>query len=94
MGKEITLFKSEEKRGLGDVADFLRELADRIDKGRVVLIRGDKKLKLDLPDTVELEVEVEKEIGRKKTEIELEIEIKWTVGKSGKPKSKEPLTLG
>lgn len=94
MAKEISLFKSEEKKDLSEVADFLRDLADRLDKRRVILKKGEKKLKLDLPDRVELEIEVEKEIGKRKTEMELEIEISWVVGKSGKPKDKGKLSLG
>jgi amphi-Trp domain-containing protein len=93
MGKEVTLFKSEEKRNLNDVAQFLRQLADRLDKGKVVLAQGDKKLKLKLPQMVELEIEVEKEKGKRGTEMEMEIEIKWKVDESGKPQEKSSLTL-
>ncbi|MBM9537643.1 amphi-Trp domain-containing protein [Desulfobulbus alkaliphilus] len=93
MGKEVKLFKSEEKRSLGEVADFLRKLADRLDKGRVVLSQGDKKLKLKLPEVVEMEIEVEKEIGKRTTEIEMEIELKWQVDKSGNPKDKKSLSI-
>ncbi len=93
MGKEVTLFKTEEKRSLTDVAQLLRKLADRLDKGKVVLNQGDKKLKLRLPQVVELEIEVEKETGKRGTEMELEIEIKWKVDESGKPKQKTPLIV-
>ncbi len=54
MGKEITLFKAEEKKSLSEVAAFLRQLADRLDNNKVTLRRGDKKIKLDIPDRVEL----------------------------------------
>ncbi|MEE4240889.1 MAG: amphi-Trp domain-containing protein [Desulfopila sp.] len=93
MGKEVTLFKSEEKRSLGDVAQFLRKLADRLDQGKVVFNQGDKKVKLKLPQVVELEIEVEKETGKRGTEMEMEIEIKWKVDESGKPKEKSPVIL-
>ena len=85
MGKEKTLFKSEEKRDRTSIAAFLRHLADKLEANEVVLKQGDQKLKLDIPDYLELEVEVEKEISKKKTEMELEIELKWDVkGKNGK----------
>jgi len=94
MGKEKTLFKSEEKRDRTSIAAFLRHLADKLEANEVVLKQGDQKLKLDIPDYLELEVEVEKEISKKKTEMELEIELKWDVkGKNGK-KTGGPLTLG
>ena len=89
MGKEITLFEAEEKRSLSEVADFFRQLADRLDKNTVVLRSGDKKIKLDIPDQVELEIEVEKEISKRKTEIEIEIELKWIEGDTRKGKSRK-----
>lgn len=94
MGKEVTLFEAEEKRSLSEVADFFRQLADRLDKKKVVLRAGDKKIKLDIPDNVELEIEVEKEISKNKTEIELEIELKWIEGDKRDGKSKRgPISL-
>lgn len=94
MGKEITLFKAEEKKNITEVAEFLRKLADRLEKNKVTLRRDDKKIKLDIPDRVELEIEVEKEIGKRKTEIELEIELKWIEGdKRGVKSKKGPISL-
>ena len=40
MGREIVLFKSEEKKDLPSVATFLRQLADKLDGNRVVLRQG------------------------------------------------------
>lgn len=94
MGKEIKLFKAIEKKSISEVAEFLRQLADRLDKNKVSLRRDDKKIKLDIPDRVELEIEVEKEIGKRKTEIELAIEIKWIEGDTRSAKSsKGPISL-
>lgn len=93
MGRETILFKSEEKKDLSAVTNFLRELADKLDKKKVVLIQGKKTLKVKVPSTVELEVKVEKEEGKRKTKKKIEIEIEWIVGAEGKRGNKS-VTLG
>lgn len=81
MGKEVTLFKTEEKMSRKSTANLLRELADRLDNGKVTLQQGKKKsVTLKIPDRVEVEIKAEKEIGKRKTEKKLEIEIEWRVG--------------
>lgn len=80
MGKEQILFKSEEKMSAREAAKLLRTIADKIDKGRVVLARGAKETTLKVPDRVEVEIKAEKETGRRKTTKKLEIEIEWRVG--------------
>lgn len=83
MGKETVLFKSEEKKSLGDVTNFLRELADKLDGNRVVLVQGKQSVKVKVPSTVELEIKVEKETGKRKAKKKLEIELEWIVGAKG-----------
>ena len=78
MGKEIRLFKSEEKRNRTDVSAFLQQLADKIGEGRVILRQGQEELSLDLPHTLILEIQVEDEDKKRKgVQHSLEIEIKW-----------------
>ena len=78
MGKEIRLFKSEEKRSRTDVSAFLQQLADKIGEGRVILRQGQEELSLDLPHTLILEIQVEDEDKKRKgVQHSLEIEIKW-----------------
>ncbi len=78
MGREIRLFKSEERKNRSEVSDFLHQLADKISNGQVVLSRGDEDINLQLPQNVILEVQVEDEDkGRKGTQHSLEVEIKW-----------------
>lgn len=84
MGKETVLFKSEEKKDLSAVTAFLRELADKLDTNKVVLIQGNKTVKLKVPSTVEMEIKVEKEEGKRRTKKKLELEIEWVVGSEGK----------
>lgn len=80
MGKETVLFKIEEKRSVGNVADFLRQLAEKVEAQQVILQQGKKEVVLNLPATVELEIKAEKEEGKKRTKKKLELEIEWVVG--------------
>lgn len=82
MGKEQILFKSEEKMSAKQAAKLLRTIADKIEKGKVVLTRGNKETILKIPARVEVEIKAEKETGRRKTTKKLEIEIEWRVGDS------------
>lgn len=84
MGKEQILFKSEEKMSAQEAAKLLRTIADKIDKGKVVLARGGKETILKIPGMVEVEIKAETETGRKKTTKKLEIEIEWRVGGDSK----------
>jgi len=87
MGREQILFKSEEKMSSADAAHMLRTIADKVEKGKVVLTQGAKKTALKIPANVEVELKAEKETGRRKTTQKLEIEIEWVVGGAG-PKEK------
>lgn len=80
MGKETVLFKSEEKMTSNDAAQLLRVLADKIEKGKVVLSLGQKETVLKIPQRVEVEVKAEKEVGKNKTTKKLEVEIEWRLG--------------
>ncbi len=78
MGREIELFKSKERKGRQEVAEFLRQLADKVAAGNIVLKQGQEEVTLELPENVILEVEVEDEQKRKKgVQHKLEIELKW-----------------
>lgn len=81
MSKEKVLFKSEEKREAAEVAAFLRELADRVEKREVILRKGDEETTLQLPPVFTLEVKAEEETSKKgKVEYSLEIELEWKPG--------------
>jgi amphi-Trp domain-containing protein len=78
MGKEKRLFKSEERKSRSDLSDFLRQLADKISEGRVVLSQGQEEITLQLPQRMIFEVQVEDEDkGAKGIQHSLEVEIKW-----------------
>ncbi len=86
MGKETVLFKSEEKQSTAEVADFLRELADRVAGGEVILRQGDQELVLHLPEQVTLEVKAEEETtgGGSGVKHSLEVELEWKPGADGR----------
>ena len=78
MGKEVRLFKSEERKSRPEVSAFLHQLADKLGEGRVVLRQGAEELTLELPHNLILEVQVEDEDKKAKgIQHSLEVEIKW-----------------
>ena len=78
MGKEIRLFKSQERKSRDEVSAFLTELANKISAGQVVLRKGKEELKLEMPYNLVLEIQVEDEDKKQKgTQHSLELEIKW-----------------
>ena len=78
MGKEIRLFKSEERKTRDQVGAFLHQLADKLLAGEVVLRQGSEELTLAIPTNLVLEVQVEDEDKKTKgTQHSLEVEIKW-----------------
>lgn len=91
MGQEVVLFKSEEKRSTADVAAFLRQLADRVEKQEVILRQGGEELTLTLPGKVTLEVKAEEETSRSGVKHSLEVELEWLPGGE---KGAGPLELG
>jgi amphi-Trp domain-containing protein len=91
MGREIRLFKSEERKNRAEVSAFLHQLADKIGDGRVTLRQGQEELVLEIPDNLILEIQVEDEDKKRKgIQHSLEVEIKWFDGDSGGG----PLELG
>ena len=81
MGKETTLFKSEERKSRAEICDFLRSLADRIEAGRVTLRKGGDEIVLEMPGQLVLDIKVEDEQKRSKgVQHSLEVELKWWDG--------------
>jgi amphi-Trp domain-containing protein len=78
MGKEVKLFKSEERKNRSEVSEFFHQIADKIEEGRVVLRQGGEEITLELPYNLILEVQVEDEDKKGKgIQHSLELEIKW-----------------
>ncbi|MBT8355698.1 MAG: amphi-Trp domain-containing protein [Desulfofustis sp.] len=66
----------------GQAASLLRQIADKIEAGEIVLERGKKSVNLSIPSQLEVEIKAEKEIGKKKTTMKLEVELEWPLGGS------------
>lgn len=80
---EIVLFKSEERKGRAQIADFLRALADKVESGKVVLKQGGEETTIDIPAALTLEIKAEREekAGRP-DKLSLEVELEWTPGEA------------
>ncbi|MCC5914572.1 MAG: amphi-Trp domain-containing protein [Balneolaceae bacterium] len=89
MGKETTLFKSEERKTRAEVSDFLRQLAGKIDSGEVILKQGDDELPLSLSENLILDIKAEDEEKSRGIQHSLEVEIKWFDGDDEAPGSLE-----
>lgn len=73
------LFKNQEYKTKEEAADTIRQLAQKIEEGKVVLQKGTEELVVDIPNKVEVEIKVdEKHKGEVKRS--LEIELEWKEG--------------
>ena len=80
MGRETVLFKSEERKNSQGAADFLRQLADRVEQREVTLQQNGNELHLSLPSEIKLEIKVEEEASKGGVKRSLEVEIEWQEG--------------
>ena len=79
MGRETVLFKSEEKKTSMDIANTLRQIAEKIDDGTMILRQGSEEITLEFPKNMVLELKVEEEQGRRLKK-SFEIELEWVIG--------------
>jgi len=84
MSEEI-LFKSEAKHTRGDVAAYLRQVADSIDGGDSITLKaGGESVTMDPPETVEFEVKAEREgPADGDGELSVEFELEWDENADG-----------
>jgi amphi-Trp domain-containing protein len=76
---EQTLFESETDLSRADVAAYFRAFAEKLESGDdVTLSAAGESVTVAIPDTVEFEVEVERE-GKegKPGELSVEFELEW-----------------
>lgn len=87
MSKSKVLLSTEDPISRSDLSGFLRELAEKVSAGEVVLRQGEEELTLNLPTNLVLEVKVEEKAKRDKgTKRQLELEIEWyDQGQGGGP---------
>ena len=80
MANEKILLKSEDLKSLEEIADFLRQLADKVQTGRLTLKQAGEEVNLSLPGKCVLEVKVDEEVKGKTKKYELDVEIEWKEG--------------
>jgi len=90
MAKKNVLVKSDQRRNLADSAAFLRDLADKVESGKVTLVQGGQDVVVDLPEIVSFELEYYEQPKKHGVKKQLEIELEWTEG----GKKKQNVTLG
>jgi amphi-Trp domain-containing protein len=77
---EEQLFKTEKRAARAEIAEALRDAADRIEAGDVQLVSDTEERTVTVPDRPRFEVELERltdsETGDRR--YELEYEIRWT----------------
>jgi len=73
------LFKSEEKKSYSEIVNALRQLADKIDDGTMILKQGSEEIKIEFPTNMIFELQIEEEYGEKLKK-SFEIELEWIVG--------------
>jgi len=77
---EDVLFESESRQSRGEIASYLRAVADKLDAGgELSLSAGDQTVSLDVPSQPTFEVKAEHEYpsGGGSGELSLELEIEW-----------------
>ena len=57
MGIETVLFKSEEKKSAKEIADILRQIADKIESGSMTLMQSGNETIVDFPQNMIIELE-------------------------------------
>ena len=76
-GPKNILFKSKEMTTCQEIAKLLRKLADKFDQNQFTLKKGRQEVNIKLPDSIELELEVEEKSKKRGLKREFEIEMEW-----------------
>ncbi|WP_224449478.1 amphi-Trp domain-containing protein [Haloprofundus salilacus] len=80
---EEVLFETEQRRSRGDIASYLRTVADKLDAGEpLTLSAGDQSVTLDVPAQPTFEVKAERETPSSggSGELSVEFELEWDEG--------------
>lgn len=77
--RKRTLLKTKERRSRESVATLLRELAESLESGDVVLQRGEEEVSMPVANQVRLKIKAkEKEKKGGTTKRTLKLSLKWT----------------
>lgn len=79
---ETVIFEFEAEQSRGEIASYLRTVADKLDSGGpITLEAGTDEVTLDPPSTVEFEVKAEREGPADAAgELSIELELEWPEG--------------
>ena len=60
-----------------ELSDFLRDVANRIDAGRLTLSKGDELIDLKIPDDMGFRFKVKDDISHNETKRKVQIGFRW-----------------
>jgi amphi-Trp domain-containing protein len=83
---EEVLFEDERRQERGEIADYLRAVADKLDAGEpITLAAGERSVTVEPPARPTFEVKVERETSRGggPDELSIELELEWDEGVEG-----------
>ena len=75
MAKKKVIIKSDLRKKLPDVAIFLREFADKVETGQVTLVQGGQDVIVEMPETINFELEYYEQAKKGGLKKQLEIEL-------------------
>ncbi|MBN2043794.1 MAG: amphi-Trp domain-containing protein [Anaerolineales bacterium] len=88
MSKKSVLLKNKERMSRADAAAFLRQLAEKLESGKIHLAQGTREVVMDLPAELVLEVKVDDKPRRRMgTKRSLELELEWYTGEDAEPRA-------
>jgi|GEM_PF-2202679 len=92
---EETVFESEGRMERAEIAEYLRAVAESLDRGATVTFtEGEESVSLDVPAEPEFEVVVEHEGPEgAMTERSIELEIEWDEAEEGQEAAGGELTV-
>lgn len=91
---EEVLFKTEQSRSRGEIAQYLRTVADKLDEdGKLSLSAGEESVEMEVPERPTFEIKAEREEESDGTELSVEFELEWDEGQEGEGGSGGELTI-
>jgi amphi-Trp domain-containing protein len=85
MARKNTLFRGKEVRSTEEIAEFLRQLADKLEENEVVLRRGSEVAKVTVPGRATFKIKVKEKQKKRKTKYTFNLKLKWSDSHQGEP---------